>query len=110
MRQTTKRFGGESARGPLSPCQVSPAKNVEFFLSVCLSVCLSVTLLNVRVCAPDIAMKALEYKNDFDAVGRLVVVHPCSTFLDFRQLSTSLNAEVQKNGKIVGFRRQRATE
>ena len=43
------------------------AKNVEFF--VCLSVCLSVTLLNVRVCAPDFAMKALEYRNDFDADG-----------------------------------------
>ena len=43
------------------------AKNVEFF--VCLSVCLSVTLLNVRVCAPDFAMKALECRNDFDAVG-----------------------------------------
>ena len=37
------------------------AKNVE-------SVCLSVTLLNVRDCAPDFAMKALEYRNDFDAV------------------------------------------
>jgi len=34
-----------------------------------LSVCLSVTLLNVRVCAPDFAIKALEYRNDFDAVG-----------------------------------------
>ena len=39
------------------------------FLSVYLFVCLSVTLLNVRVCAPDFAMKALEYRNDFDAVG-----------------------------------------
>ena len=38
------------------------AKNVEFF-------CLFVTLLNVRVCAPDFAMKALEYRNDFDTVG-----------------------------------------
>ena len=28
------------------------------------------------------AMKALEYKNDFDALDRggFVVVHPCSTF------------------------------
>ena len=56
------KFGG---------AQISPAagvaKNVEFF--VCLSVCLSVTLLNVRDCAPDFAMKALEYRNDFDAVG-----------------------------------------
>jgi len=42
------------------------AKNVEFF---CLSVCLFVTLLNVRDCAPDFATKALEYRNDFDAVG-----------------------------------------
>ena len=44
-------------------------KTLSFF--VCLSVCLSVTLLNVRDCAPDFAMKALEYKNDFefDAVG-----------------------------------------
>ena len=43
------------------------AKNVEFF--VCLFVCLSVTLLNVRGCAPDFAMKSLEYRNDFDALG-----------------------------------------
>ena len=28
-----------------------------------------VTLLNVRDCALDFAMKALEYRNDFDAVG-----------------------------------------
>ena len=39
------------------------AKNVAFF------VCLSVTLLNVGVCAPDFDMKAMEYRNDFDAVG-----------------------------------------
>ena len=51
--------------------RISPAagvaKNVEFF--VCLSVCLFVSLLNVRDCVPDFAMKALEYRNDFDAVG-----------------------------------------
>ena len=59
------KFGG--AR--ISPA-VGVAKNVEFFiLSVCLFVCLFVTLLNVRVFAPDFAMKALEYRNDFDAVG-----------------------------------------
>jgi len=40
-------------------------KNVEF-LSVCLSVCLFVTLLNVRDRAPDFAMKALEYRKDFE--------------------------------------------
>ena len=57
------KFGG---------ARVSPtagvAKNVDF-LSDCLSVCLFVTLLNVRDRAPDFAMKALEYRNDFDAVG-----------------------------------------
>ena len=62
------KFGG--AR--ISPA-AGVAKNVEFFLSVCLFVCLficlSVTLLNVRVCAPDFATKALQYRNDFDAVG-----------------------------------------
>ena len=57
----------------LGGARISPAagvaKNVEFFL-VCLFVCLFVrTLLNVRDCAPDFAMKALEYRNDFDAVG-----------------------------------------
>jgi len=57
------KFGG----GWISPA-AWVAKNVEFFLSVCLSVCLSVTLLNVRVCAPDFAMKVLEYRNDFHAV------------------------------------------
>ena len=66
----------ERARGPLSPCQVwwgsdftrrRAGKNDEFF--VCLSVCLFVTLLNIRDCAPDVAMKALEYRNDFEADG-----------------------------------------
>jgi len=59
--------------------RVSPAagaaKDVEFF---CLSVCLLVTLVNVKVysapdfgvySAPDFAMKALEYRYDFGAVG-----------------------------------------
>jgi len=55
--------------------RISPAagvaKNVEFFvcLFVCLFFCLFVTLLNVRDCAPDITMKALEYRNGFDTVG-----------------------------------------
>ena len=56
------KFGGDR----ISPA-TGVAKNVEFL--VCLSVCLLVTLLNVRDCAPDLAMKALEYRNDFDAVG-----------------------------------------
>jgi len=52
--------------------RISPAagvaKNVELFcLSLCLSVCSS--HFRTSVCAPDFAMKALEYRNDFDAVG-----------------------------------------
>jgi len=46
--------------------QISPAagtaKNTEFF-------CPSVTLLKVRLCAPNFAIKALDYRNDFDTVG-----------------------------------------
>jgi len=34
-----------------------------------LFVCLFVTLLNVRDCAADFAMKELEYRNDFDTIG-----------------------------------------
>jgi len=86
------------------------ANNVNF-----LSVSLSVTLLNVRDCAPDFAMKPLEYRNDFDAFGygkvcccacvfnflRLQLTN--STFSDCCQLATPLNAEVQKTAKIVFF-------
>ena len=56
------RFGG--AR--ISPA-VGVAINVEFF--VFLSVCLFITLLNVRDCAPVFAVKSLEYRNDFNAIG-----------------------------------------
>jgi len=56
------KFGGAG----ISPA-VRVAKNIEYF--VCLFVCLFVMLLNVSDCAPDFAMKALEYRNDFDAVG-----------------------------------------
>jgi len=38
-------------------------KGVEFF------VCVSITLLNNRVFAHDFALKALEYRNDFDTFG-----------------------------------------
>ena len=55
------KFGG--AR--ISPATGWP-KTLNF---LCLFVCLFVTLLNVRDCAPDFAMKALEYRNDFDAIG-----------------------------------------
>jgi len=77
MRRTSKSFPDArmcsrssitmpSFLGRILPA-AGAAKNVEVF--VCLSVCLSATLLNVRVCVPNFAMKALEYRNDFDAVG-----------------------------------------
>ena len=56
------KFGGSR----ISPA-AGAAKNVDFLFA--LFVCLFVTLLNVSDCAPDFAMKALECRNDFDAVG-----------------------------------------
>ena len=80
MHQTPKRFRGArtcSRSSITMPSLVGLglhpppgwSKTLRFFLSVCLSVCLFVTLLNVRDCAHDFAMKALEYRNDFDTVG-----------------------------------------
>jgi len=79
MRQTPKSFRGArtcsrssiTVHAKFGWARISPAagaaKNVEFF--VCLFVCPLVTLSNVRVYVPDFAMKALEYRNDFDTVG-----------------------------------------
>jgi len=78
MRQTPKSFRGARTCSRSSITMPSLvvlrfhpppgwAKTLSFF--VCLSVCLFVTLLNVRDCAPDFAMKALEDRNDFDTVG-----------------------------------------
>ena len=52
------KFGG---------ARISPAARAA--KNVFLSVCLFITLLNVRDCVPDFAMKALEYRNDFNAIG-----------------------------------------
>ena len=86
--------------------RISPAagvaKNVEFFyLSVCLSVCLFVRHAFERHtdCAPDFAMKALEYTETILIPldrGRFVVMYPCSTVSDCCQLATPLDAEFQK--------------
>ena len=77
MRQTPKHLEVQNVfevlyhHAEFGGARISPAsgvaKTLNFF--VCLSVCLFVTLLNVRDCAPDFAMKALEYRNDFDAIG-----------------------------------------
>ena len=97
--------------------RISPAagaaKKVKFFcLSVCLSVCLFVTLLNVRDCAPDFAMKALEYRNDFDAVGlKLCTVLNFLRLMTIGDITKCRSPKNRKNGQKLGFfRRQRATE
>ena len=92
MRQTTKRFPGErtcSRSSITMPSLVGlgfhpppgQPKTLSYFIS--LSVCLFVTLLNVRDCAPDFAMKALSTETILIPLdrGRFVVVHPCSTCL-----------------------------
>ena len=62
------------APGPLLPCQVwwgsdfTCRQGGQKRWVFCLFVCLFTTLLNVRDCMPDFAMKALECINYFDAV------------------------------------------
>ena len=73
IRQIPKSFRSartcsrSSITMPIGGARISPdagaAKNVRFF------VCLFVALLGARVREPDFAMKALAYRNDFDAVG-----------------------------------------
>ena len=80
----------------------SPGKRKT--LSV-LSVCLSVTLLNVRVCAPDFTMKALEYRNNSDAIGYRKVCS-CAPVLNFLRLMTIgdiTKCRSPKNREIVFF-------
>ena len=78
-----------------------------------MSVCLFVTLLNVRDCAPDFAMKALEYRNDFDAVG-CGKIRSCALVFNVLRLlpilATPLNAEVQKTAKLGVFAASRPIE
>ena len=88
------KFGGDR----ISPA-AGAAKNVEFFLSVRHAFSVRHACdrhpLNVRDCAPDFTMKHWSTEMILMSLdrGRFVVVHPCSTFSDCRQLSTSLNAE-----------------
>jgi len=86
----------------ISPATGGP-KNVEFF--VCLSVCLFVTLLNVRVCAPCFAMKALEYRNNFDAIGSAKVCSRAPVFNFVRLMPTGdiTKCRSLKNGNNWGF-------
>jgi len=99
----------ERARGPLSPCQVwwgwdftrrrGGQKRSVFCLSVCRSCFWTSDIvrptLRWRRWSTETILMPLDRE-------RFAVVHPCSTFSDCRQLSTPLNVEVQKNGKIWG--------
>jgi len=90
-------------RAKFGGAQISPAdraaKNDEFF--VYLSVCSPRFWTSEIVCpiSPWRRWSALTILMPLDR-GRFVVVHPCSTFSDYCQLATPLNAE---NGKNWGF-------
>jgi len=123
IRQTPNVFEvKERARGPLSPCQVwwgsdftrrrGVAKNVEVFcLFVCLFVCSS-RFWTSEIVRPKFAMKALEYRNDFDAAGQGKVRSCASVFNFVRLLPIGDNTKCRspKTAKIGVFRQQRATE
>jgi len=118
----------ERARGPLSLCQVwwgsdftrrrgGQKRWVEFFvcLSVCLFVCTSRfwTSEFVRPISQWRRWSTETFVTPLDRGRFVVFVHPCSTYWDWCQLATSLNAEVQKTAKtakISVFRHHRTTE
>ena len=95
------KFGG--AR--FSPA-AGVAKNVEFFvcLFVCLLVCV-VSLLNVRDCAPDFAMKELDYRNDFHALGygKVCSCAPVFNFVRWLPIGDNTKCRSPKNGKNCFF-------
>ena len=70
------------------------AKNVEF-LSV-----RHAFERQTQTCSLSFAMKSLEYRNDFNAVGQGKVCS-CARVFNFLRLPTSLNAEVQKTAITV---------
>ena len=82
IRQTPKRFRGERTCSRSSITMPSlmaigfhppprRRKTLSFFVCPSRFLChaCDVTLLKVRVCAPEFTMKALKYRNCFDAVG-----------------------------------------
>ena len=76
---------------------------------VFLSVCLFVRLLNVRVCAPDFAIKALEYRMPLDTWK----ICSCAAVFNFLRLlptGDTTKCRCPKNRKNWGFRCQKATE
>jgi len=111
----------ERTRGPLSPCQVwwrsdfirhRGGEKRWFFVCSSRLFCHScdVTLVTSRFWTSEFVRPISPWRcwntelilMPLDR-GRFVVVHPCSTFSDCCQLSTSLNAEVQKRHKLGFF-------
>jgi len=90
-------FGG--AR--ISPA-AGAAKTVEFFIRLSVRHAFERQGLCARFRHKETILMPLDR-------GRFVVVHPCSTFSQCRQLATPLNAEVHA-AKIGVFRRQTVTE
>jgi len=124
MRQTPKRFKGKrtcSRSSITMPSLVAIGfypppgrrKTLSFFVCPSRFFChaLCVTLVTSRFWTPEFVRPISPWRRWSTEImilmpldrGRFVVVHPCSTFLDCRQLSTSLNAEVQKTAKIGFF-------
>jgi len=108
--QTPINFGGATT---CSSSSISMASSVRlrfhpparwpkpFSFFVCLSVCLLVMHLNVRDCAPDFTMNALDYGNSFHAVG-YGKVSSCAPLLIFFRLSPigdSTKCQSPKTGK-----------
>jgi len=82
--------------------RISPA-------AVCLSVSLFVTLVNVRDRAHDFAMKSLEYRNDFDAVGQGKVCScaPVFNFVRLLPIDDNTKCRSQKPAKLFFANRGR---
>jgi len=74
-------------------------KTLSFF------VFLFVTLLNIKDCAPDFAMKAWEYINDFDTVGygKVCSSVPMFNCLRLLPIGDTTKCRSPKNGKNWGF-------
>jgi len=64
-----------------------------------------ITLVNDGICACDFALKALEYRNNFDIVGlgKVCSCAPTFNFLHTPPTGNSPNRQSPENGKIWDF-------
>jgi len=77
-----------------------------------LSVCLSITLLNIKYCVHSCAMKELEYRKEFDAIGyeRFLVVSIVFNFFRLWTAGDRIKCRIPKTAKFGVSRRQWVTE